>query len=216
MARNKTVVPHAHFHKDWKRMIKLHFDQPFRKQRRDQRRKQKIIRYAPRPVELLRPLVHCPSARYHNKLRFGRGFSLAELGVVGINKKWARSVGIAVDIRRRNKSVESIQQNVQRLREYLQKLVIFPKSKKAKKPEGILAQAGSKINEIAPKEYKLKARVPTEEEKAFNVYEALRKARSEVKAVGDKQKRKANEDDSLADKKCNTSKRKRGRTTDDE
>ena len=39
----------------------------------------------------------------------------------------ARTIGIAVDYRRRNKSVESLQPNVQRLKEYRSKLIIFPK-----------------------------------------------------------------------------------------
>ena len=45
----------------------------------------------------------------------------------GFNKKEAQQIGIAVDYRRRNKSVESLQQNVQRLKEYKSKLIIFPK-----------------------------------------------------------------------------------------
>jgi len=44
-----------------------------------------------------------------------------------IRKREARTIGIAVDYRRRNKSVESLQQNVQRLKEYRAKLILFPK-----------------------------------------------------------------------------------------
>ena len=37
------------------------------------------------------------------------------------------TIGIAVDYRRRNRSVESLQLNVQRLKEYKSKLILFPK-----------------------------------------------------------------------------------------
>ena len=43
-----------------------------------------------------------------------------------MSKGFARTIGIAVDHRRRNKSVESLQTNVQRLKEYRSKLILFP------------------------------------------------------------------------------------------
>lgn len=48
----------------------------------------------------------------------------------GLNPAFARTIGIAVDSRRRNKSVESLQVNVQRLKEYRARLILFPKGKK--------------------------------------------------------------------------------------
>ena len=51
----------------------------------------------------------------------------------GIGKREARTIGIAVDYRRRNKSVESLQMNVQRLKEYRSRLILFPK--KLSKPK---------------------------------------------------------------------------------
>lgn len=50
-----------------------------------------------------------------------------------MNKRVARTIGIAVDNRRRNKSTESIQCNVQRLKEYRSKLIIFPRKASAPK-----------------------------------------------------------------------------------
>ena len=44
-----------------------------------------------------------------------------------MGKAFARSVGIAVDHRRRNKSTESLELNKKRLQAYLSKLVLFPK-----------------------------------------------------------------------------------------
>lgn len=50
----------------------------------------------------------------------------------GISKKQASKIGIAVDHRRRNRSLESLQTNTQRLKEYKSKLILFPR--KASKP----------------------------------------------------------------------------------
>ena len=83
-----------------------------------------------RPVNPLRPIVHCPTFRYHAKVRPGRGFTLAELKASGLNKRFARTIGIAVDPRRRNKSIESLQQNALRLKEYKSKLILFPLNEK--------------------------------------------------------------------------------------
>ncbi len=44
--------------------------------------------------------------------------------------KEAITIGIPIDRRRRNASQESIQANVQRLKEYKNKLIVFPKSQK--------------------------------------------------------------------------------------
>lgn len=45
----------------------------------------------------------------------------------GIPKKLAPTIGIAVDHRRRNRSLEGLQANVQRLKTFKAKLVIFPR-----------------------------------------------------------------------------------------
>lgn len=62
------------------------------------------------------------------------GFSvLLSVQVAGIHKKVARTIGISVDPRRRNKSTESLQANVQRLKEYRSKLILFPRKPSAPK-----------------------------------------------------------------------------------
>ena len=45
----------------------------------------------------------------------------------GINRRLAPRIGIAVDHRRRNRSLEGLQVNVQRLKEYKSKLILFPR-----------------------------------------------------------------------------------------
>lgn len=53
--------------------------------------------------------------------------------MAGINKKFARTIGISVDPRRRNRSTEALQANVQRLKEYRSKLILFPRKPSAPK-----------------------------------------------------------------------------------
>ena len=110
MTRGNNVIPNAHFHKHWQKRIKCWFDQPARKVRRRQARIAKAAKVAPRPTAgLLRPAVRCPSIRYNTKLRMGRGFTLEELKGAGLTKYEAKSFGIAVDFRRVNRSVESLE-----------------------------------------------------------------------------------------------------------
>ena len=59
------------------------------------------------------------------KIREGRGFTLAELKEAGIGKKEARGVGIVVDHRRRNLSEEGKKLNIERLKAYKSKLIVF-------------------------------------------------------------------------------------------
>lgn len=131
--RGNRVIPNAHFHKDWQKYIKTWFDQPARKKRRHQKRVEKAKRIAPRPLKKLRPIVRCSTARFNMRVRQGRGFTLEELKTAGISPKVAQTIGIAVDKRRKNKSVESLQQNVQRLKEYKSKLILFPIKRRSPK-----------------------------------------------------------------------------------
>jgi large subunit ribosomal protein L13e len=109
MARKgNNEIPGNHFRKHWQRRIKTWFNQAGRKTRRAQNRVKKLKAVAPRPIGLLRPAVHCPSIRYNSKIRLGRGFSLEELKKAGIPVIEAKQFGIAVDYRRTNRSLESI------------------------------------------------------------------------------------------------------------
>merc|ERR1712168_50455 len=114
-AKGNQMVPNVHLHKDWDPYVKTWFNQP-----------------APRPLKTLKPVVRCPTLKYNIKTRVGRGFTLAELKDAGMSKKEAQTIGISVDVRRRNRSVEALQLNVQRLKEYKAKLILFPV--KASKP----------------------------------------------------------------------------------
>ncbi|XP_068983817.1 large ribosomal subunit protein eL13 [Bombus flavifrons] len=197
MGKRNNMIPNGHFHKDWQRFVKTWFNQPARKFRRKQSRIKKARAVAPRPVKLLKPIVHCPTFRYHTKVRAGKGFTLEELKASGLNKRFARTIGIAVDPRRRNKSVESLQTNAQRLKEYKSKLILFPLNEKRPKvgdaTEEEMKLATQVKGEIMPVRHqapaKAKARVISEEERKFSAYVTLRKARADARLVGIRAKR---------------------------
>ena len=192
------MIPNAHFHKDWQRYVRCWFNQPARKYRRRQNRIKKAKAIAPRPAKgALRPIVRCPTVRYHTKLRAGRGFTLDELKRAGLSSRYAQTIGIAVDYRRHNKSVESIQQNVQRLKEYKSKLILFPirPNKKLRKGEAteeerkVATQLKTEVMPIKTLWPTYKARKVTDEEKNFKAFNTLRVARADARLVGIRAKR---------------------------
>ncbi|XP_073515295.1 large ribosomal subunit protein eL13 [Phyllobates terribilis] len=190
-SRNGMILK-PHFHKDWQRRVATWFNQPARKLRRRKTRQAKARLIAPRPISgPVRPVVRCPTVRYHTKVRLGRGFSLEELKAAGINKKIARTIGISVDHRRRNKSTESLQANVQRLKEYRSKLIIFPRKPSAPKKGDSSAeelkmatQFKGTIMPIRTLYKREKPRVITEEEKNFKAFASLRMARANARLFG--------------------------------
>ena len=109
--------------------------------RSHQKRLKKARAIAPRPAAgAIRPIVRCPTVKYHTKVRTGRGFTLEEIKRAGLNKNFARTIGIAVDHRRKSRSLDSLQQNVQRLKEYRSRLILFPLgSKKAWKGDSTVS-----------------------------------------------------------------------------
>nr|CAB3265696.1 60S ribosomal protein L13-like [Phallusia mammillata] len=195
--RHNNVICNNHFHKKWQTRVKTWFNQPARKYRRHQRRVTKAKAVAPRPVKQLRPVVQCPTFKYNTRQRFGRGFTLEELKAAGINRKFAPTVGICVDHRRRNKSTESLQRNVQRLKEYQSKLILFPRNpahpkKGDSSPEEIkmAVQYEGDVMPIKATFKSEKARAITDEERKHSVFQSLRMARSNAKLFGIRAKRK--------------------------
>lgn len=83
MGKGNNMVPNQHFHKWWQRHVRTWFNQPARKHRRRVNRIKKAKAVFPRPAAgALRPVIRCPSVRYHTKQRTGRGFTLEELKVI--------------------------------------------------------------------------------------------------------------------------------------
>merc|ERR1712177_32233 len=197
-----------HFHKDWQNYVKTWFNQPARKLRRHQTRVAKAARIAPRPLGKLRAMVHCPTYKYNVKVRAGKGFTLEELKAAGLSKNYAQTIGIAVDHRRRNKSVESLQLNAQRLKEYKSKLILFPISaKKPRKgdstPEELskAVQLAGAVMPIKPVVKRARAMAVTDDMEGFKAFQTIRQARSFKKLAGIRAKRAADAEADNIDKK---------------
>lgn len=65
--------------------------------------------------------------KYQGKARIGRGFTFAECKAAGLTPTFARTVGIAVDHRRKNKSADDMAANVARIKAYKDNLVLIPR-----------------------------------------------------------------------------------------
>ncbi|KAJ3007048.1 60S ribosomal protein L13 [Thoreauomyces humboldtii] len=189
--KHNNVLPNQHFRKDWQLHVKTWFDQPGKKKSRRVARIQKAAQLAPRPVDgLLRPAVRGQTVKYNMKLRAGRGFTLEELKAAGIRRKEARSIGVSVDHRRKNRSVEGLESNVQRLKEYGARLIVFPK--KANKPKKgdanaeTVASATQLRGLIAPivQSVDQDTERPIGDKPTVHAYAMLRKARSDKKLKG--------------------------------
>lgn len=203
---HNNVLPGNHFRKDWQRRVRTWFDQPGRKLRRRTARKTKAAALGVRPLTLLRPAVRGQTVRYNRKLREGRGFTFAELKEAGIGKKEARSVGIVVDHRRRNSSEEGKKVNVERLKAYKTKLVVFPrkagKPKKGDSSVDDLTAATTRAAFPLPESYVAEApRKITEEERSVEAYRTLRIARANARHEGARKARVAKKEEEEAAKK---------------
>ena len=195
--KHNNVIPNAHFNKKWQLHVRTWFDQAARKTRRHQKRLVKAQRVAPRPAKgSLRPVVHSTTRRYNMKVRAGRGFSLDEIRAAGLHPRYARTIGISVDHRRRNKSTEAFQLNVQRLKQYLGKLILFPlkadkPQKNDAKPEevALAVQLKKRVMPIKQKIQREKARPVNDADTKFQAFQALRMARADAKLIGQREKK---------------------------
>jgi large subunit ribosomal protein L13e len=197
--KHNQVIANQHFRKDWKRRIKCWFNQPARKLRRRNTRAAKAKVLAPRPLHRLRPIVQCHTKKYSSKARAGKGFTLDELQAANIRRKEAKGIGIAVDHRRRNLSEEGFNRNVERLKAYKKRLVVFPRNPSTKKKgverdDSKSAKAGScsrntmrtatfatigtkRVLAIETQQPRLKPRAITKADTEGNVHQTIRKAR---------------------------------------
>mmetsp|Transcript_91524 Transcript_91524/g.285273 ORF Transcript_91524/g.285273 Transcript_91524/m.285273 type:complete len:218 (+) Transcript_91524:89-742(+) len=210
------VIPNVHFrkvngmmHGRFNRvMMRTWLDQAGRKKRRLTTRRAKAAKISPRPTGgMLRPVVHPPTQRYNMKLRLGRGFTLEELKEAKIPRKLAPTIGIRVDHRRKNRCMESLQMNVERLKLYKSKLLVFPKKsgkkgvKKGDTPRSELQNvAQNTLKAIIPipkpDVETVEARAITAEEKEKSAYQQLRKARMNQKCLGKRLKKDAAKEES--------------------
>lgn len=195
MTKHNNEVPSHFRRKKWTRRVKLPFSQPMKAEKRRLLRQKKAAAVFPRPAQGdLRPAVRIPSLHGNFRQRAGRGFTVTEIKAAGLTVDFARTIGISVDTRRRNLSEEALQTNIQRLKEYKAKLVLFPlKSGKAKKGEIAdsavdalknVVQLKTEIFPIVNDRSMPEPREITAEEKKKSAFKTLRNARRDVKAVG--------------------------------
>jgi large subunit ribosomal protein L13e len=195
LMKHNNAIPRAHFRKEWEQRVRTWFNQPARKERRRKARAAKAAAIFPRPTGKLAPLVQAPTKKYNTKTRLGRGFTVEEIKGAGLLVPFARSVGIKVDIRRKNRSEEGLQRNVARLRDYIGKLVLFPrKADKPKKGDATAEQVAAvqqpgkrftgDINRIVKVASPIVFRAVTEAEKHASAFQRLRRERSWPKVLG--------------------------------
>ncbi|KAG7343174.1 ribosomal protein L13e [Nitzschia inconspicua] len=186
MVKHNNVVPNIHCHKKFCESsrgplkVKLALNQASRKKSRRLTRAKKAAAIAPAPLQKLRPIVHCQTQKYSAKTRMGKGFTLEEIKAVGLNPKYARTVGIAVDHRRTNKCNESLELNVGRLKTYLSNLVILKKGDDA----SAVSQLKGTVQPIDRSKPALEMQDVTDELKSFKAFTAMRLARQETKVAG--------------------------------
>jgi len=136
------------------------------------------------------------------------------LQAAGIPRKVAPTIGIAVDPRRQNLSQESLKENVERLKEYKKRLIVFPRRngeprkgdgsaadvKWAKKGEGLVANIAEDLAVVnVAKIHEVKLKDVDGEDAA---YRKLRETRADARYVGMREKRaKAKAEDELSKKK---------------
>jgi large subunit ribosomal protein L13e len=202
--KHNNQIPNNHFRKDWQRRVRTHFDQAGKKHSRRVARQTKAAAVAPRPVDLLRPIVRCPTVKYNRKVRAGRGFTLTELKAAGVPRLLAPTIGISVDHRRQNLSEESLAANVARLKAYKARLLVFPK--KGAKPAIPAGSSATSIASALPIDRSVNAvsEIKTSELPAAleaGAYITLRQARSEAKLQGKREKRIKDKAEAEANKK---------------
>uniref|UniRef100_A0A8B9G8P2 Large ribosomal subunit protein eL13 n=1 Tax=Amazona collaria TaxID=241587 RepID=A0A8B9G8P2_9PSIT len=167
------MILKSHFHKDWQWLVATSFNQPACKIHRRKACQVKACRITPHPVAgPVRPIVRCPTIKYHKKVRARRGFSADtthSLPLAGINKKLAQTIGIS-----------SLQANVQRLKEYHSKLILFPRKlamlKKGDCSAEELKTATQLTGQVMPIKTvfkREKACVISEDEKNFKAFASL-------------------------------------------
>ena len=159
----------------------------------------KAARAFPRPAAgALRPVVHSQTIKYNSKRRAGRGFTLEELKEAGIPSKLAPTIGIAVDHRRRNRSLEGLQENVNRLKAFKANLVVFPR--RATKPKAgdasaeelkTATQLKGTVMPVTKPVAALEKVAITEEMRAEKAYATLRLERMNFRMTGMRAKRAA-------------------------
>lgn len=195
MVKHNNVIQSSHLRKHWQRRVKCYFNQPAHKKLRLQRRAAKAAAAGVSPLSQLRPIGYGQTRRYAAKVKFGRGFSLAELKSAKLTPAFARTVGICVDHRRHNKNADTMAANVARLNQYKSKLILFPRVADKPKKGEINDSSADKLKSAAQNTQdgvfalpavtqRCKVEKLTAEMKSAKVYQKLRQERINKKYHG--------------------------------
>jgi len=212
MVKHNNVLQSAHMRKHWMRRVRCFFNTPAHKKIRRENRAKKAAALFPRPISKLRPIVLGQTQKYASKVKFGRGFSLAELKEAKLTPAFAQSVGIAVDHRRHNKNAETMEANVKRLNEYKAKLVLFPRAEGKPKKGEINDATAEQVKKVTqntaegvfalPKtSRRCKPEALTKELKEAKVYQKLRQLRINKRYRGKREKAAKEKAEKEAEKK---------------
>ena len=191
MVRHNNMLHNVHLKFDWQNKVKTWYNQPGRKHRRRVLRLKKAKLTEPNPTHKLRPIVRGQTNKYNTKIKLGKGFTEKELKEGGIRGlSYARSLGIAVDLRRKDTSKETLDLNAGRIKEYISRMILYPRkenkpAKKSQVPEATadkLNSAEAKMQntvkgviELPKKEIGYSFAPITDEMKKKNVYQTQRK-----------------------------------------
>ena len=138
-------------------------------------------------------------------------FFLSPVQAAGIPRHYAPTVGIAVDHRRQNLSEESLVRNVERLKSYLSRLIVFPRKsnnpKKGDTPKAAqqaadsatLARLADSVPAVPGFSEIRKGDAPAPVE--GGAYVALRQARANARYAGAREKRAKEKAEAEANKK---------------
>ena len=123
----------------------------------------------------------------------------------GIRRKEALTIGIAVDHRRKNRSTQSLVQNVARLQEYKARLLVFPK-KSAKPKAGDATQEQVSTAVLLNNQFPVSTPASDDVEREIttrsaDAYATLRKARSDKRLKGKRDARRKLKEAEEAEKK---------------
>ena len=197
MVRHNNMIHNVHLKFDWQNKVKTWYNQPGRKHRRRVLRQKKAKLIAPNPTHKLRPVVRGQTNKYNTKIKLGRGFTPKELKEAGIKGlSYARSLGIAIDLRRKDTSKETLDLNSNRIKEYISRMILYPRkeqkpekkpqvkeatAEKLKSPEAKVQNIIKGVIELPKKEIGYSFEPITEEMKKKNVYKTQRKEIKEAK-----------------------------------
>ena len=192
MVKHNNIIPNIHCKKKWLQSsrgplkVRLNLDQASKKKSRRLARAAKAAAIAPRPLQLLRPSVRCQTQKYSAKTKLGRGFTLEELKGAELTARYARTIGIAVDTRRTNRSVESLNLNIARLNEYKNNLIVVSKKggEASKAEYDVATQHRGTVMPLPKKSGEIVMEEVTDEMKEVKAFTTMRLARNETKIQG--------------------------------